>query len=195
MSPFPAYRAGYQVWMVWCWAWILKEEAKIDGKGKSWEINNQTAEWRCWCAIVNGVPFVPNPGMEYLVTFVNTTALAAEMFVFRRSGTLCEARVAAGQGCSGVQTGPGGMRGRAFQARPRSIHCGLSAFLLPFRHWASVFFVPLAWAPSTCSQQRLPGCPVLAQACRQQELGTTTQPTFRDCGTRRLVCREKVHYK
>lgn len=54
-----------------------------------------------------------------------------------------------------------------------------TAAFLPFRHWASSLS-HLLGPPSTCSQ-RLPRCP--AQACRQQDLGTTTQPTFRECLT------------
>lgn len=68
--------------------------------------------------------------------------------------------------CPGCSDFPGGRRkGPCFQARrrPGQIHCGLSAFSA-FQA-LGLFFVPLAWAPSTCSQRACLSLPGVLGAC------------------------------
>ena len=100
------------------------------------------------------------------------------MFVFRPSGVLLGGKSGWLPRVFRLSDRSGGRKGPCFQARPGQP----TAAFLPFSQALGLFFVPLAWAPSTCSQ-RLPRCPVL---CARPSVSAGTghnQPTFRDCLT------------
>lgn len=151
---------------------------------------DRTAGWRCWCAIVNGVPFVPDPGCGILGHvcecherwLVVKCLFSGVKVPFGRQEWLLPS------GCSDCPGGGGTVLSGHNQVNPLRPfclsgigRCSLSHLLGP--HPPSTCSRRLPRYPVRCLSSPVQSCPVCLPKRERVSRNWEQQPTFRDCLT------------